>query len=258
MEDRTLELEAETLEQARADAKAQTPPGLFILNEKVLADGKVRTAEGLADTAEEAAALAKAKVPADTKVVGETLKVAAGRTDIVTQAWDEESARAKVKETVPRTNRVEAVTLTTPGRKGVLGFGKSPATYSATVFQPAVYEVSYKQSARIRVTVGERKHAPTGYCQLCGRQGAPAKVGEKDIHYFCGSDCEQSYYKGKVRSLMAGAFVINATGQDISGMLSAGREAAARARVHCWSCGTSYPMDDKACSSCGKPQDIPV
>ena len=258
MEDRTLELEGETLEQVRADARAQATPGLFILSETVLADGKTRAAEGLADTAEEATVMARAKVPAGTNVVGEKLKAAAGRTDVDVQAWDEASARAKVTELVPRTGRIETVTLKTPGRKGILGIGKTPATYSATVFQPAVYEVTYRGRAKIRVDIGERKHAPTGYCQLCGKPGAPAKVGEKEIHYFCGSGCEQSYSKAKLRSLMAGAFVINATGQDISGMLAAGREAAALARVHCWSCGKSYPMDDKKCSSCGKPQDIPV
>lgn len=258
MEKQVLEIERESLEEARAEAKAKTPPGLFVLSEKVLSDGKARQAVGQADTAEEASALARGKVPAGVTVVEEKLTVAPGRRTIEVEARDETSAEAKVKEQIPGTNRVESIVLKAPGRKGVLGIGKTPSAYSAAVFQPALFEVSYKGKARIRVEIGERTHPPSGYCQFCGKAGSPAKVGKENVHYFCSSDCGESYFRSELRDLMAGSFVINASGQDISGMLAAGREAADQARIYCWSCGKPFPMKAKSCPSCGKGKSLPA
>jgi hypothetical protein len=258
MENQVLEIEGGSLEEVRAEAKAKTPPGLFILSEKVLSDGKAMPASGLADTAEEALALATGKVPEDVTVVGEKLTVAPGRRTIEVEAWDEAAAKAKVKEQIPGTNRVESIVLKTLGRKGVLGIGKTPNTYSAAVFQPALFEVSYKGKAKIRVEIGERTHPPSGYCQFCGKAGVPAKVGKEDVHYFCSSDCSESYLRSELRDLISGGLIINVSGGDISGMLAAGREAADQARIYCWSCGKEFPMKVKSCPSCGKAKSLPA
>jgi hypothetical protein len=260
MEKQILEIERESLEEGRAEAKAKTPPGLFILSEKVLADGKQRTVEGLAETADEAAVQARGKVPADTKVIGEKVKTAAERRTLDVEAWDQASAEEKIKKEISGTSRVEGIEIKVPGRKGVLGIGKTPNTYSAAVFQPAIFEVAYKGKARIRVEIGERTHAPAGHCQCCGTANAPAKVSEKNVHYFCSSGCSERYFKSKLSTLMFGrsTFIMNASGQDISGMLAVGRDAADRATAYCWSCGRNIPMSDKKCPSCGKEQDIPA
>ncbi len=256
MEKQVLEIEGESLEEVRAEAKAKTPPGLFVLSEKVLSSGKTMSAVGQADTIEEASALAKGKVPAGMTVVEEKPTVVPGRRTIEVEALNEAAAEAKVKEQISSINRVESIVLKAPGRKGVLGIGKTPSTYSAAVFQPALFEVSYKGKARIRVEIGERTHPPSGYCQFCGKAGSPAKVGKENVHYFCSSDCSESYFRSELRSLMAGSFVINASGRDISGMLAEGREAAACARAYCWSCGRDFHMGDKKCASCGKEQKV--
>lgn len=256
MEKQVLEIERESLEEARAEAKAKTPPGLSILSEKVLSDGKTMSAVGQADTAEEASALAKGRVPAGVTVVAEKLTNTPGRRTIEVEAWDEAAAEAKVKERISGSSRIESIVLKAPGRKGVLGIGKVPSTYSAAVFQPALFEVTYKRKARIQVVIGERTHAPSGFCQFCGKAGSPAKVGKEDVHYFCSSACSESYFRSHLRSLMAGSFVINASGRDISGMLAEGREAAACARAYCWSCGRDFHMGDKKCASCGKEQKV--
>jgi hypothetical protein len=260
MEKQVLEIERESLEEARAEAKAKTPPGLFILSEKILFNGKPRTIEESADTADEAAARARRKVPPDAKLVGEKVKTAAERRTVEVEAWDQAAAEEKIKEQIPGTNRIESIVLKAPGRKGVLGIGKTPNTYSAVVFQPAIFEVVHKRSARIRVEIGDRADAPPGYCQACGEAGAPASFSEKCVHYFCTSGCSERYFKAKLSTLMFGrtTFVMNASGQDISGMLASGRAAADRARAYCWSCGRNIAMSDKKCSSCGKEQDIPT
>ncbi len=258
MGDLVFEIEGESLEEVRAEAKAKTPPGLFILQEKVLADGKPMTSAWTADTVEEASAVAKRNVPAGKTIVGETLTVSPGRKAIDVQAWDQASAEAKIKELIPSMNRLESLVMKIPGRKGVLGMGKTPNTYSASVFQPAIFEVYYKEKARIRVEIGERTHPPSGYCQFCGKSGSPAKIGKEAVHYFCSSDCGESYFRSGFRDLMSGSFVINASGRDISGMLAAGREAAEQARIHCWSCGKQFPMKVKSCPSCGMGKSLPA
>lgn len=258
MEDQVLELEGESLEDVRAQAKAKTPPGQRVLSEKVLSDGNIRTVEGLADTAAEAAALARKKVPAEAGIVGEKLKISAERKTLEVEAWDEAGAETKIKAQIPGTNRVESIVQKAAGRKGVLGIGKTPNAYSAAVFQPAVFEVSYKGKARIRVEIGERKYASSGHCQNCGRADAPAKAGDKEVHYFCGPGCSEPYFKAKLRSLLSNASIINFSGRDISGIQEAGRAASALDRAHCWFCGRELPMADKKCSSCGREQDVAI
>jgi len=260
MKKQELNIEGDSLEEARAQAKAKTPPGLFVLSEKILADGKQSSMQGMAETAEEAAVQARGKVPPDTKVVGEKLKVAPERRTLEVEAWDQASAEEKVKKEISRTSRLEGIAMKTAGRKGVLGIGKTPHIYAATVFQPAIFEVVYKGKARIQVEIGERTHAPAGHCQSCGTASAPAKVSEKKVHYFCSSGCEERYFKSKIGTLMFGrsTFIFNASGQDISSMLASGRDAADRARAYCWSCGRNIPMSDDKCSSCGKEQEIPA
>ena len=45
-----IEIEANSLDEARAMIKAQLPKGLYVLSEKVLSDGKQQTKETFAET----------------------------------------------------------------------------------------------------------------------------------------------------------------------------------------------------------------
>jgi hypothetical protein len=261
MTDLILELEGESLEEVRAEARARTPAGLSILNEEILADGKVYQAVGEADTAEEATALAKSKVPAAVTIVEKKLSVAPARRTVDVEAWDEDAARAKVREGIHSWERVESVVLKTPGRKGMLGMGKTPGVYSATVFLPALYEIAYKMGeARIRVVIGRRNHHPSGFCQFCGKAGAPIRIADNIVHYFCPSACEAAYTKAKLLSLRTGAgvFVMNASGREIGGMLEEARQAGKQARAHCWRCGRIIEMTFRNCPKCGKDQNTPA
>jgi hypothetical protein len=78
------------------------------------------------------------------------------------------------------------------------------------------------------------------------------------VHFFCSSDCQERYFKAKVGTLMFGSdtFIVNATDQDISGMIASGRAMAERATAHCWSCGAVVPMAADECGSCGTEQEI--
>lgn len=260
MQELVLELEGESLEEVRAQAKARTPPGLSVLNEKVIADGETYHAVGWADTAKEATALAKSKVPGDVLIVKEKLSVAPERRAVDVEAWDEAEAEAKVKKGIRSWERVESLVLKTPGRKGILGMGKMPGVYSATVFSPACYEVFYNRGkARIRVVIGERKHHPSGFCQFCGKAGAPIKVAENIVHYFCSAACEESYSKANLLYLRTrpGVFVINASGKNLS-FKSGPDISGTPAKPHCWHCGRVLEMNLKNCFKCGKPQNPPA
>jgi hypothetical protein len=256
MGDLVLEIEGESLEEARAEAKAKTPPGLSILSEKVIANGETGEAWGEADTAEEAAALARSKVPADVTIILEKLFTAPLRRAIDIEVWDEAAAKAKVKNDIHSWERIESIILKTPGRKGMLGMGKAPGIYSATVFQPAQYKITYRKGkARIRVVIGERKHPPSGFCQFCGKADVPVKVVENSARYFCSPACEDSYLDAKALSRGSGAFKpINVSGKNLS-FKSGPDISGTPAKAHCWRCGRTIEVNFKNCPKCGKPQN---
>jgi hypothetical protein len=256
MGDLVLEIEGESLEEVRAEAKAKTPPGLSILNEKIIANGETYETWGEADTAEEAAALAKSKVPTGATIVKEKLFTAPGRRAVDTEAWDEAAAGAKVKNDIHSWERIESIILKTPGRKGMLGMGKAPGVFSATVFQPAIFEITYKkEKTRIRVVIGERKHHPSGFCQFCGKADVPVKVVGNSARYFCSPACEASYDDAKVLSSGSGAFKpINVSGKSLS-FKSGSDISGTLAKAHCWRCGRSIEVNFKNCPKCGQPQN---
>ena len=61
---RTLNVEADSLEEARRQMESQIPEGLSIRSESIVSDGRPRTATGIAETLEEAYARAQTQVPA--------------------------------------------------------------------------------------------------------------------------------------------------------------------------------------------------
>jgi len=69
MAELNIEVEAESLEEAREQVKSQIPDGLYLLSEQVISDGKPRTVEIIAETTEEAFAKAQGKVPVGAEIL---------------------------------------------------------------------------------------------------------------------------------------------------------------------------------------------
>jgi hypothetical protein len=258
MNNNVLEIEADSLQTARQQAKAQVPAGLCMLSETILSDGKQSTAKGVADSASAALEKARKDVPDGAEIVSEKELVPTSHRSIEVEAFDEQAARLSAEKTIgwSWSAKIERVILKTEGKKGFLGMGKKPNLYQVTVFQPSVAEVRFGRKAKIRVEIGEIPSS--GYCQRCGRPNSPAEKSEKSVHFFCSPACRDNYYKAKLGAVLfdPGRFIINASGQDISGMMASGRAMAATATSYCWSCRAIVPMTEDKCGSCRVAQEI--
>lgn len=69
MVERIMEVEADSLEEARKKAESQVPEDLRIVSEEILSDGKPKSMMGVADTIEAAFEEAESKLPPAVEVV---------------------------------------------------------------------------------------------------------------------------------------------------------------------------------------------
>lgn len=256
MADEVLEIEAETLSAAREQAKAKVAKGSLILSETIVSDGKEQTVRAAADSPSAAFEMARKDVPDGAQILREEEAISSSRKSIDVEGFSEDSAKAAAQRMVDSTARIEALSMKRPGKKGFLGIGRKPGLYQADVFQPLVVSIRFKVKARIRVEIGEIPS--TGHCQMCGRRNSPADKSESSVHFFCSSPCRGNYFKASIGSVLfgPGTSIVNASGQDLSGIIASGRASAAQAAAHCWSCGVSIPMSKDICGTCGNNQKI--
>lgn len=170
-----LEVEAETLEKARAEARARVPAGLCLLAEKVVSDGLPKTSKGVADTVEAAYAAADRQVPAGSRILGRKELIAASQRVITVEAPDESTARAQIAAQAGESGTIKSLHLVDAGRRRFLVFGKSSNVYKARVVQNVVVEVTYRMPARVAATYGELPAAGLalavmGYAEGPGRR----------------------------------------------------------------------------------------
>jgi hypothetical protein len=154
MTEHTIEVEADSLDEARKRVKSQIPQGLQIATEEILSDGATRSVKGVAATPDAASREAESKLPAEAEVVERKVQQAT-RQVVTVDAFDEPTARIHVEQGLTPPARVEDVALKKPGKKGLFGMGKKPNTYDVHVVQPAVVEIKYTTKALIRVELQE-------------------------------------------------------------------------------------------------------
>lgn len=217
-----LEIEADSLKAAWAEAEIKIPASFKLVSEEVLSDGKRKNAEGVADTVEEAFKEARKKVPADAEILGEKERILPSKNILETQALDEETARSQMKKEIHKTGRIDNIRLKTPARKGFLGIGKKLNTYEAEVFQPAVVAVGYRSRARIRVTISEMTETERLVTELikigqtegfltmpadshiCGRCGSRVvKKGRQVECAYCGLKQNRGHFNKDYRHIRA-------------------------------------------------------
>ena len=150
-----IEVEAESLDEARKKAKSQIPEGLDIISEEIISDGKPKTVKAIADTTEEAFTKAQGDIPANAHILEKIEVSKPGQKVVIVEAFDEESARAQAANQVGKTAIVNTIRLTIAGKQGFLGVGKKPNQYEAEVFQPAEVNISYKTNAKISARTGK-------------------------------------------------------------------------------------------------------
>lgn len=153
-----IEVETDSLEEAREHVKSQMHKGLQVLSENVISDGKPRAMKAVAESIEIAFAKAQGDVPNDAVIVERRELAAPGQKAIIIEAFDESSARAQIESQSGIT--IKALRLATSGKQGFLGIGKKPNQYEAEIIQQAVVEVIYKKKAKIRTEIGVRLITP--------------------------------------------------------------------------------------------------
>ncbi len=144
MKERIIAIEADSLQEARSNLYTHE---MIVLEESILYQGKVETIEAVADTVEEAFRKAQSKVPAAAKTQTRKIRVAPKRITLLVQAGDEESAGKGKAELIA------SVSLFKKGRKGFWGLGKTSNVYEVVVSQPAVVELTFRETARLRARV---------------------------------------------------------------------------------------------------------
>lgn len=157
MTETTIEVEAETLEEAREQVNAQIPEGLYLLSEEIISDGKPMIVRAIADTAESAFAKAQSETPINAVTLEKRVIAPPAQKTMTTEAFDEQNARAQIESRIGSEETIKSLRLSTAGKKGFLGIGKKPNRYQAEVFQQAVVEVTCKAKAKISTTFGEKK-----------------------------------------------------------------------------------------------------
>ena len=111
MAEQIIEVEAESLEQAREQLKSQIPDGLYLLSEQVFRDGKPGAVEIIAETAEEAFAKAQGEVPVGAEILEKKELSTPKQKVIPVEAFDEHSARLSAKMDAKRVGGEPLVVL---------------------------------------------------------------------------------------------------------------------------------------------------
>ncbi len=174
MKQETLEITADSLEEARSQSKARITAGLFLLSERIVADGKPVAICGKGETVDAARDAARANVPRDARVeyekevqpfVSKTIRLAAD---------SEGAARERAQSQAGPTFIIWTAKLAVPGKKGFLGIGKKQNQYDLELHQLAEVEIKYKPIAKISLTIAD---AICDGCYVpCGSCGRPSKV----------------------------------------------------------------------------------
>lgn len=156
MSERVVEVQADSLQEAREKVRAQVPEGLHLVSQKVVSTGKPKTVKCASDTMQDAFTRAFGKVPAGADILEKRELRVPERSLVVVEAYDEQTARAEAQRQIGKTARVEGIALTEHGSKGLFGIGRKPNRYDVQVFQQAIAAITYREQVKIRATIGEK------------------------------------------------------------------------------------------------------
>lgn len=157
-----IEVEAETLEKARAEVQSKVSEGFFLFSEKVISDGKPQKVEATENTILSAFMKAQNTIPTNATVVAKNEIVMPGQKTIQVEAWDEDGAQLEAKRRIGETATIVHINLLSMGKKGFLGIGKKPNQYEIEIFQKASVEIIYKTKAKILAKISQEDPAIYG------------------------------------------------------------------------------------------------
>ena len=111
MAERIIEVEADTLEEARKKAESQVSEDLRIVSEEILSDGKPRSMMGVADMVEATFEEAESKLPTDIEIIDKKQLNLPAKKVITVETSDEQTARAQVEQGISSHARIESIKL---------------------------------------------------------------------------------------------------------------------------------------------------
>lgn len=158
-------VEAETLEEARAQVAARIPPGEFLISETVESDGQPKSVRGSGQTADEALAKLHAQVPQGATILENRVLADASVRTVAVVAADEFAASQAALVQTEKEATVVSVIQTEPRKRGILGIGRRAPGWQVEVLCWAQMEIRYKTAARIVAQTGTR---PENWEQLLG------------------------------------------------------------------------------------------
>jgi hypothetical protein len=162
MAGKIIEIEADSLEEAKELVKSQTPKGFYVLSEQIIADGRPQTVKAMAETIEAAYTKAQSEIPNNANIVEKKEVSVPERKVISVMAFDEKDAESiairGAQQEFGSAAVVESLRLTTIGSKGFLGIGVKPNQYEAEILQQAVVEVTYQTKAKICAEIGKKTY----------------------------------------------------------------------------------------------------
>lgn len=151
MSENTIEVEAESIEEAREKAKLLIPEGYVWSSERIASYGSTWTKQYIADTIEDAHAKAENEIPKNAIIIEQKI-IASPKTETISfEAINESSANWRIHDRFGDSIIIKSLNLSKKGRAGVFGIASKPNQYEATVLFPATIEISYKTNVRLIV-----------------------------------------------------------------------------------------------------------
>jgi hypothetical protein len=158
MNNETVKITIDTLEEADAQVDALVTPGLRLVDKKIICDGKSKTVSATAPSEEAAFSTAKKKIPENASIDEEKVVVPSVHEVMVVEAFDEETATAEVK-TATTNKQLHNVGIKLiemeAGSKGFLGIGKKPNQYKFDINRQARVEVTYTPKVVVQAVIGK-------------------------------------------------------------------------------------------------------
>lgn len=150
-----IDVEAESIEEAREKAKSLTPSGGKWISEQVTSDGKPQTVQCIADTVEDAFVSAQNEIPKSANIVEKKVITTPKTESIIIEGVDESSARWQIRSKYGNAASIKDVELLKKGSKGIFGVGAKLDQYELTIIFLASVEITYKSKARLTIEVGD-------------------------------------------------------------------------------------------------------
>lgn len=153
-----INVEAASLEEARKQARLQTPDGFQWISLQIESDGNQKTIKENGGTTETAFVKAQKQVPEGAKILSKQEIVSPWKKGITIEAEDESQAKSLAIDQSDSAATIVSTKLVTQGKKGFLGIGKKPNQYEVKMMKQATVEIAYKENVRLSIEAGPANH----------------------------------------------------------------------------------------------------